>query len=122
MLVWVVMLAGACAFGGKEHLGLDYFIEKMDRRTKRKMRYLADFAALFFTIAILLYGGGTLTFETFKFEQMLMAIGIYKGYIYLSIPVSGVFFLIFVLEDILETHAEVTERRAHDEEIEEDSG
>ena len=38
MLVWVVMLGGACAFGGNEHLGLDYFVDKMDRRTQRKMR------------------------------------------------------------------------------------
>ena len=57
--------------------------------------------------------------ETFRFEQMLMALGIYKGYIYLSIPVSGIFFLIFAVEDILETHAEVTERRAHEKEEEE---
>jgi len=119
LLIWVVMLGGAAAFGASEHLGLDYFVEKMDRRTQRKMRYLVDCAALFFTIEILLIGGGTLTYDTFELGQMLMAMNIPKGYTYLAVPVSGVFFLIFALEDILETHAEVTERRMHKHEIEE---
>ena len=109
LLVWVVMLGGASAFAGREHLGLDYFVDKMDPVTQRKMRYFVDVATLFFTLSILLWGGMRLTIDTFALGQMLMALGIPKGYVYLAIPVSGIFFLVFAIEDMLAAMTETDE-------------
>jgi TRAP-type C4-dicarboxylate transport system permease small subunit len=100
LLIWVVLLGGAVAFGTREHLGVDYFVDKMDQRTKRRMRIIVDLAVLVFTVSVLVIGGLTLVTETFRLGQMMMAIGIPKGYVYLAVPVSGVFFLLFSVESI----------------------
>lgn len=103
LLIWVVMLGGAAAYGEKEHLGLDYFVGRMDPASRKKMRVVADLAILSFSVTVLLLGGYTLVSETFRLEQMLMAIDMSKGYVYLAVPISGVFFVIFGIESLMET-------------------
>ena len=103
LLIWVVLLGGAIAFGSGDHLGVDYFVGKMDKFSRKKMKIIVDLVALSFTVFVLLVGGFTLVSETFRLEQMMMAIGISKAYVYLAVPISGVFFLIFGIESIIRT-------------------
>ncbi|HUT53719.1 MAG TPA: TRAP transporter small permease [bacterium] len=100
LLIWVVLLGAAVAFGTREHLGVDYFVARMDDATRKRMTLTADLVVLAFTVSVLLFGGFTLVSRTFSLNQMMMALGIPKAYVYLAVPVSGVFFLLFSLESI----------------------
>ncbi len=103
LLIWVVLLGGAAAFGSREHLGVDYFVGKMDEGAQRQMKLVVDLVALTFTVAVLIVGGYNLVAETLRLEQMMMAIGVPKGYVYMAAPVSGVFFMFYSVESILVT-------------------
>ena len=100
LLIWVVLLGAAVAFNAMAHLGLDYLVTKMDKSTSRYVAIIGDAIVLFFTCAVLLTGGYRLVSEAFQLEQMLMALSISKGYVYLALPISGVFFLMFCLESL----------------------
>ena len=102
VLVWVVLLGGAVAYGNKEHLGLDYFVNNMDKSSQKKLAIVVTIICLCFSILVLIVGGTTLVRETFELEQTLMALGISKGYVYCAVPVSGIFFCIFGIEELLE--------------------
>lgn len=103
ILIWVVLLGGAAAFGSREHLGVDYFVGRMDPASKKRLRIVVDLTALAFTIGVLLIGGIRLVSETFRLQQTLMALGVSKGYVYLAVPVSGFFFLYFSAESLVKT-------------------
>ena len=53
-----------------------------------------------FTVTVMILGGTVLTWRTFSDLQTLPALGIYKGYIYLAVPVGGSFFLMFALDGL----------------------
>ena len=103
LLIWVSLLGGAVAYGEKAHLGVDYLVEKMQGVSKTAMSIVVDLCVIGFAVSVLVVGGGNLTAETFRLEQMMMALDIAKGYVYLAVPVSGLFFILFALESILET-------------------
>ncbi len=103
VLIWVVMLGAAVAMGSREHLGLDFIVARMDGPSRKIMRIAVDLIVLAFTVSVLLIGGGALVAQTLRLGQMMMAVAIPKGYVYLAVPVSGVFFLAFSIQSILET-------------------
>jgi TRAP-type C4-dicarboxylate transport system permease small subunit len=102
LLIWVSLLGGAVAYGEKAHLGVDYFVQKMEPSAKFIMKIVIDLVVIGFAIAILLVGGFRLTIDTFHMKQKMMALGILKGYVYLAVPISGIFFLIFAVESFIE--------------------
>ena len=104
LLIWVSLLGGAVAYGAKAHLGVDYLMGKMDAASRKTMSLIVDLTVVGFTVSVLLVGGLSLTEETFRMGQVMMALkNIPKGYVYLAVPVSGFFFLIFAVESIVET-------------------
>ena len=103
LLIWVSLLGGAVAYGAKAHLGVDYLFEKMDPASKKAMSVTIDLVVAAFAVIVLLIGGGSLVKETFQMGQMMMALNIPKGYVYLAVPLSGFFFLLFALESIVGT-------------------
>ncbi len=103
LLVWISLMGGALAYGQKAHLGVDYLTERMDQQSRRYMKIFVDCIVLAFAVFVLLIGGWQLASETFAMKQMMMAIGIPKGFVYASVPLAGLFFCIFSAESIIET-------------------
>jgi TRAP-type C4-dicarboxylate transport system permease small subunit len=105
LLVWVSLLGGAVAFGEKAHLGVDYFVEKFDPGAKKMITIFGYLVVLFFAISIFMVGGGQLTVN--NMEQIAPAlgpaIGLKMGHVYMALPISGVFIILFTVEQILET-------------------
>ncbi len=99
------LLGGALAFGTKGHLGVDYFVGKLHPDARKLMAVIAHGIVLFFAGAIFLYGGGRVVIDALAVEQMTPALGWKMGYVYLALPVSGIFMVLFTLENLLETIA-----------------
>ena len=102
LLVWVSLLGGALAFGTKGHLGVDYFVGKLHCDARKLMTIFSHFVVLLFSISIFLYGGTYIVVESLKLEQMTPALGWKMGYVYLALPISGFFMLLFTLENLYE--------------------
>jgi TRAP-type C4-dicarboxylate transport system permease small subunit len=102
LLIWVSLLGAAVAFGRNEHLGIDYLVKKFDPSARRLMAIVVQGIVAVFAGAVLVYGGYVLVSETLRAGQVTSALGIRQGHVYLAVPISGAFILLFCLERIVE--------------------
>ena len=105
LLVWVSLLGAAVAFGTKGHLGVDFFVGKLHPDARKVSAVFAHLLVLFFAGAVFLWGGGRVVIDALMLDQMTPALGWKMGYVYMALPISGVFMLIFGIENLLETLA-----------------
>ncbi len=103
LLVWVSLIGGAVAFGTKGHLGVDFFVGKLDPLMRKCMAVFVHLVVLFFAAAVFLYGGGWVVADALAMEQTTPALGWKMGYVYLALPISGVFMILFTIENLIET-------------------
>lgn len=112
LLVWVTLLGGAVAFGTKGHLGVDYFVGKFHPDAQKFMAVIGHVIVLFFALAIFVFGGSRVVLDALAVEQMTPALGWKMGYVYLALPISGVFMVLFTIENLLETIATPADKLA----------
>lgn len=105
LLVWVSLLGGAVAFGTKGHLGVDFFVNKFHPDARKVMAVFVHLVVLFFAGAIFLYGGGRVVADALVMQQTTPALGWKMGHVYLALPISGFFMILFTLENLIETLA-----------------
>lgn len=103
ILVWVALLGGAVAFGTKGHLGVDYFVGKLDPTARKLAAVIVHGIVLFFATSIFLYGGSRVVADALAMEQMTPALGWKMGHVYLALPIAGVFMVLFTVENLIET-------------------
>jgi len=99
MLIWVTMAGSSLMFSTRGHLGVDYFVGKMDRRSQIWLSIFVYFMIFFFIIAILFIGGIKITISSWN--QQMQNIPLSKGFIYLILPLSGLFTLFYTLFQIM---------------------
>ena len=103
LLIWVSLLGGAVAFGEKAHLGVDFFVSKFHVEGRKITAVFVHLVVLFFAMTIFLYGGGRMVMDALVMEQTTPALGWKMGYIYLALPISGFFIVLFTIENLIET-------------------
>jgi TRAP-type C4-dicarboxylate transport system permease small subunit len=101
LLVWVSLLGASVTYGEKGHLGVDYFVGKMDPAAQRVAAVAVELLVLFFAGFALVYGGWALA-DRLQAGQVAPALGIEVGYFYLAAPLSGLFFTSFCIENLIE--------------------
>jgi TRAP-type C4-dicarboxylate transport system permease small subunit len=102
LLVWVSLLGAAVAFGRREHLGLDYVVKQLDPDARRLAAIVGQVIVIVFAAAALVGGGFVLVKETLAAGQRMPALGIKQGYVYLAVPISGLFIILFGCERMIE--------------------
>jgi len=103
LLVWVSLLGGALAFRTKAHLGVDYFVNQLHPDARRLTAVVAHLVVLFFAGAVLLLGGASVVSEALALEQTTPALGWKMGYVYLALPISGFFVVLYTVDNLMET-------------------
>ena len=98
LMVWVALLGAALVYGEKGHLGVDYFVGKLEPTAQRLVDCLVHLLVLIFALVVMLYGGWILVDRALDANQLLPALGWKKGYGYLVVPLSGLFFVFYALE------------------------
>lgn len=102
LMIWVGLLGAAVALNHKEHLGIDYFVGKL---APIKRLYTESFVYLtvsLFSVLVMFFGGLRLVIITFMLGQVSPALKMPMGYVYLAIPVAGVFLTIYSIEFLTE--------------------
>lgn len=108
-LVWFSMLAGAYVVGKKKHIAITLLHERLKENKKLLVDIIIQISFFIFAL-IMLYGGAKAV--SFTMTQTSPSLGLPMGYIYLSLPVSGIlmFFYSFVnLFDIVKENKKVSE-------------
>ena len=103
LLIWVSLLGTSVAFSVKGHLGVDFFVGLFAPGARRLMRAVAHLVVIGFALSAMVWGGFRLVMETFQLEQMMMALNVPKGWVYLAVPISGLFIVLFEAESLAET-------------------
>jgi len=112
LLIWVSVLGASLAYARKAHLGVDALVNRLDAPSRRLVEIAAHALVAFFAVSVLIAGGMTLVTRTLSLRQLSPAMGIEMGYVYLVLPISGVFFLIFAIEMIAESVVGLREEKA----------
>ncbi len=100
-LVWVSLLGAALMFRERGHLGVDYFVGKLDPAARRFAAIIAEVAIIVFAGFVLVYGGTMLVVETLRSGQVTPAMNWKVGYLNLVVPLSGLFIIAFSIEHLL---------------------
>ena len=115
LLVWVSLIGASITYRERGHLGVDYFVGKLDPGAQRLAAVAADAAVLAFAVFALIYGGGVLITKTLSTGQVSPALGVQMGYLYLAAPISGVFFALFSVEHLVDQFGRAPEPDATNE-------
>ena len=105
LLIWLSLLGAAVGFQRKGHLGVDYFVNKLPQKSKIFAEITVYLLIAIFSASILLFGGFQLALSTLKTGQPSPAMQIEWGHVYLALPISGCFILIFSIETIFKNIA-----------------
>jgi TRAP-type C4-dicarboxylate transport system permease small subunit len=115
LLVWVSLIGASVTYRERGHLGVDYFVGKLDPAAQRLAAVASDLAVLGFALFALVYGGGVLITKTLSTGQVSPALGIEVGYLYLAAPISGVCFALFSVEHLVDLLRRVPDPDASNE-------
>jgi len=102
LLIWVSLLGASVAFASKAHLGVDYFVGKLDPGAQKLIESAVLTIIILFTAFAFVGGGFTLVSKTLAAGQLLPAMGFKVGYMYLAVPISGLFIILFSVEQFIE--------------------
>lgn len=110
LLVWVSLFGAAITYRAYGHLGVDYFVAKLDPAAQRLVAIIVETATLVFAGFALCYGGWRLVADTLGANQLTPVLQWKIGYLYLSVPLSGLFICAFAIEHLIKlepagTHA-----------------
>jgi TRAP-type C4-dicarboxylate transport system permease small subunit len=102
LLIWLSLLGAAVAFARDAHLGVDYLVAMFDPSARMLTRIVAQVVVILFTVAVFILGGFVLVSETLAAGQLTPALGIKMGWVYLAVPLSGIFILLFAVDRIVD--------------------
>lgn len=114
-LVWVSMLAGAYSVGKNAHISMTFVQDKLPSKYRYLIAQAVHVFFMLFSLSVLIYGGykGVMT----SIHQTSPSMGISMGYVFLSIPVSAVFFFLYSLINLIELRKKgglIDEENQHD--------
>jgi TRAP-type C4-dicarboxylate transport system permease small subunit len=94
------MVGSAYAYGKKKHLAVVFVARKIPEKYQIFVRLLVETVVMVFIVVILLFGG-TKAYQNAG-GQISSAIGMPIEYLYLSLIVSGVLFLFYLVLHVKE--------------------
>ena len=97
-LVWLAMLASAYVVGKKSHLAVTLLSDNLNEKNQRILEMIIQVLFVLFAAIIMIYGGSKAASLTMS--QISPSLGIPMGFIYLSVPVSGVLLLVYSLMNL----------------------
>jgi TRAP-type C4-dicarboxylate transport system permease small subunit len=108
LLMWAALLGACVAFARDAHLGLDFFVKKLDNTSQTTVERYVHATTLLFG-GVLAFGGYELVARTLATNQILPALGWKVGYVYAVLPLSGVYIALLAVEKIMSSfrHAPV---------------
>lgn len=99
-LIWLTMIGSAYAYGRKKHLAVVFVARKIPAKFQIFVNLLVEAIVLIFIFVIMLLGG-TRAYQN-AVGQVSSALGIPMEYLYLSLVVSGILFLLYSFLNIAE--------------------
>ena len=104
LLIWLGLLGGSYVAGQRLHLAIDLLPLRLRGRSKWLLDILINAFVFAFALFAMVLGGWKLVDISFALHQISAALQIRIGYVYLAVPLSGLFIMAytatFIWEDL----------------------
>ena len=101
LLIWVGLFGSAYALGKKKHLAIDLLPNKLTGKKKKNLNRIINVIIILFAFSVLIVGGIRLVYITLAQMQISASLGIPLGYLYLALPLSGLFMIFYCIDDMV---------------------
>lgn len=102
MFLWLVMVTAAYVIGKRDHMNLQFFVNRFSEKTQAMLGIVSEAVILLFVLIVLGYGGGFIALNAM--QQMDSALPVPIGVVYLALPACGIlsaFYAICNINDLL---------------------
>ena len=99
-LIWLAILGAAYLNGRREHLSMDFLLQKLNPKQLKKRMQIIEIIMFLFALVVMVIGGGNLVYTTLYLGQISPAMHISLGYIYAIVPISGLLIMFFATYNI----------------------
>ena len=102
LLIWIGLLGSAVALKRKAHLGIDVLVNLFPPYYRLLTAIFVYSCVIIFSISVLVYGGSKMVTVILINNQVSPALGIRMGYVYMALPISGLFITLYGIEFIIQ--------------------
>ena len=100
LLIWLSILGAAYASGKKLHIAIELLPQYLNERNQKILDIVIAVVVLLFGIAVFLIGGLRYVYISFALGQTSPALNLPIGFVYLVLPISGLFIMYYKLLDL----------------------
>ena len=100
LLVWLSILGAAYASGKKLHIAIDLLPQQLNQKQQNYLDIIIHLIVLLFAISVFLVGGIRYVYISFALGQTSPALHLPIGFVYMVLPISGVFILYYKLSEL----------------------
>ncbi len=94
-LIWLSILGAAYLNGKREHLSMDFLLQKLSPEKLAKRMQVIEILMFVFALVVMVIGGGNLVFTTLHLGQVSPAMHVSLGYVYAIVPMSGLLIMFY---------------------------
>ena len=99
LFVWLSFIGSAFLFGERGHIAVDFVARKFPPAAQKALAAFVQVVILFFALVAMIWGGYLAA--SIAWSQNLTALPLNIGWVYVIIPIAGVFIAIFALIDLI---------------------
>ncbi len=99
-LIWLSILGAAYLNGKREHLSMDFLLQKLSPDRLKVRMQIIELLMFIFALVVMVIGGGNLVYTTLYLGQVSAAMSVSLGYVYTIIPISGLLIMFYSLYNI----------------------
>jgi len=112
LLIWVGLLGAAYVSGKKQHLAIEVISNKLSKINLSRLKVFINVLIIIFAALVLVVGGIRFVIINMKLEQLSAAMQMPMWYVYLVVPISGMFIIYYASDDIVDLIKERKSRQA----------
>lgn len=101
LLIWVGLLGAAYVSGKKQHLAIELIYNSLSETSIKRLNIFISILIMLFAASVLVLGGIRFVIINIKLEQLSAAMQLPMWYVYLVLPLSGLFIIYYAVDDVL---------------------
>ncbi len=101
LLMWVSLLGAAYVTGKNQHMAINLFERKLKGKSKQRLRLIINVLIILFAVFVFLIGGSWLVYTRFHLGQISSSLALPLGYVYLVLPISGLFITYYSIDNTI---------------------
>jgi TRAP-type C4-dicarboxylate transport system permease small subunit len=117
LFMWLGLLGAAYITGRRMHLAIDILPSRSNKKNQKKLNILIYSLVAVFSFFVMVVGGIRLVYITLTLNQISPTLEVPLGYVYMVVPISGIFIIYYSILNIIDFEPVVPEQDRLEENI-----